>query len=227
MRPVSLYDGQEISGRTPPAHAPCFRSPLDAVTMDCVMSGYRNNPQAIRALVRPDSVHRDVYRSAELFDVEMEQLWRNTWIYVGHDSQVPAAGDFYSTQLGREPVMMIRGSDGQVRVFPNRCAHKGTRLVSAMHGKCAGGVLRCPYHGWTYRLDGSLRTVPLKTGYEGTGFETTQAAKGLPPIACVNYRGFVFARLAAEGPDFHEYFGESLTSIDNMVDRSPQGRLEV
>jgi phenylpropionate dioxygenase-like ring-hydroxylating dioxygenase large terminal subunit len=191
------------------------------------MSGYRNNPQAIRALVRPDSVHRDVYRDAELFDVEMDQLWRNTWIYVGHESQVPAAGDFYSTQLGREPVLMIRGSDGQVRVLPNRCAHKGTRLVSAMHGKCAGGLLRCPYHGWTYRLDGSLRTVPLKSGYDSTGFEAAPAAKGLPPIACVNYRGFVFARLAPEGPDFHEYFGESLTSIDNMVDRSPQGKLEV
>jgi phenylpropionate dioxygenase-like ring-hydroxylating dioxygenase large terminal subunit len=191
------------------------------------MSGYRNNPQAIRALVRPDSVHRDVYRNAELFDVELDQLWRNAWIYVGHDSQVPAAGDFYSTQLGREPVLMIRGANGEVHVLPNRCAHKGTRLVSAMHGKCAGGVLRCPYHGWTYRLDGSLRTVPLKSGYEGTGFEMTAAAKGLPSITSVNYRGFVFARLAPEGPDFHEYFGESLTSIDNMVDRSPQGRLEV
>jgi benzoate/toluate 1,2-dioxygenase subunit alpha len=191
------------------------------------MTRYRNDPRAIRALVRPDEIHRDVYLDRELFDLEMEQLWRNTWLYVGHDSQVPQAGDFYTTQLAREPVIMIRGTDGVVRVLPNRCAHKGTRLASAVHGKCAGGTLRCPYHGWTYRLDGKLRTVPLKSGYEGTAFEHSDAAQGLRQIASVNYRGFVFARLASEGPGFEEYFGESLTSIDNMVERSPEGRLEV
>jgi len=191
------------------------------------MSRYRSNPASVRGLVRPDQVHRALYLDPELYELEMEQLWRNTWIYVGHDSQVPAAGDFYTTIIGREPVIMIRGTDGAVRVLPNRCAHKGTRLASAVHGKCQGGVLRCPYHGWTYRLDGKLRTVPLKVGYEGTAFEHSGAAQGLKEIPSVNYRGFVFARLADQGVDFREYFGESLSSIDNMVDRSPQGRLEV
>jgi phenylpropionate dioxygenase-like ring-hydroxylating dioxygenase large terminal subunit len=135
------------------------------------MTGYRDDARAIRALVRPDSVHRDVYINHELFELEMERLWPNTWIYVGHDSQVPAAGDFFSTVIGRDPVIMIRGADGRVRILANRCAHKGTKLVSAVHGKCAAGMLRCPYHGWTYRLDGTLRTVPLRGGYEGTGFE--------------------------------------------------------
>ena len=191
------------------------------------MNRYRNDPQAIRALVRADSVHRDVYVDRDLFDVEIEQLWRNTWVYVGHDSQVPAVGNFYSTLIGREPVIMIRCADGRIRVLPNRCAHKGTKLVSAVHGKCHGGILRCPYHGWTYRLDGTPRSVPLRDGYDGTGFDQAVAARGLPEALSVNYRGFVFTRLAPQGPDFHEYFGESLSSIDNMVDRSPQGRLEV
>jgi benzoate/toluate 1,2-dioxygenase alpha subunit len=191
------------------------------------MNRYRARPHAIRALVRPDEIHRDVYLDAELFDLEMEQLWRHTWLYVGHDSQVPGTGDFYTTQLAREPVIMIRGTDNVVRVLPNRCAHKGTRLASAVHGKCLGGILRCPYHGWTYRLDGQLRTVPLKSGYEGTAFESSAAAQGLRAVSSVNYRGFVFARLSDTGPGFEEYFGESLTSIDNMVERSPEGRLEV
>jgi len=195
--------------------------------MGDAMSRYRNDPQAIRALVRPDEIHRDVYLDRELFDLEMEQLWRHSWIYVGHDSQVPNAGDFYTTQLAREPVIMIRGADGLVRVLPNRCAHKGTRLATAVHGKCVGGLLRCPYHGWTYRLDGKIRTIPLKSGYDGTAFEQSEAARGLREISSVNYRGFVFARLSASGPDFETYFGESLSSIDNMVERSPQGRLEV
>ena len=191
------------------------------------MSPYLNNPQALRALVRPSEVHRALYLDPALFELEMRQLWRNTWIYLGHDSQVPHPGDFYSTQIAREPLIMIRGADGRVRVLPNRCAHKGTKLLGAVSGKCPGGTIRCPYHGWTYRLDGSLRTVPLKSGYEGTGFEQSEAARGLREVCAVNYRGFVFVRLAAEGPDFHDYFGESLSSIDNMVDRSPAGRLEV
>lgn len=194
---------------------------------DAVKTHYRGNREAILALVRPDSIHRDLYLDPELFDLEMEQLWRNTWVYVGHDSQVPGPGDFYSTVIGREPVMMIRGTDGEVRILPNRCAHKGTKLVSAVHGKCPGGTIRCPYHGWTYKLDGALRTIPLKSGYDGTDFQRSEAAAGLRQIASVNYRGFVFARLSAQGPDFHSFFGESLTSIDNMVERSPQGRLEV
>src|SRR5688572_12333063 len=114
------------------------------------MQGYRSNPAAVRSLVRPDSVHRDLYLSQELFDLEMEQLWHNAWIYVGHDSQVPLTGSFYTTQIGKEPVIMVRDSDRTVRVLPNRCAHKGSKILSAVNGTCPGAALRCPYHGWTY-----------------------------------------------------------------------------
>jgi benzoate/toluate 1,2-dioxygenase subunit alpha len=192
------------------------------------MSRYRQDPEAIRALVRPDAVHRDVYLSQELFDLEMERLWRDTWIYVGHDSQVPAAGDYYTTEIARQPVILLRDEGGAVRVLMNRCAHKGARLVSATHGHCEQNLLRCPYHGWTYRLDGSIRTIPLKGGYEGTALADAPNGRGvvaLPDV--VNYRGFVFARLNPKGPAFADYFGASLTSIDNLVDRSPEGRLEV
>ena len=192
------------------------------------MSRYRNNPVAVRGLVRPDAVHRDVYINPEIFELEMEQLWRNTWIYVGHDSQVPSAGDYYTTDIARQPVIMLRDSNDKVRVLMNRCAHKGARLVSAPSGHCEGGLLRCPYHGWTYRLDGSIRTIPMKAGYEGTELPQTQSGHGVVSLPnVVNYRGFVFARLSPDGPDFHDYFGDSLTSIDNMVDRAPDGRLEV
>src|SRR4030095_15970009 len=133
-----------------------------------------------------------------------------------------------TADLARQPVIMLRDTDGHVRVMMNRCAHKGSRLLSAPHGRCEGGLMRCPYHGWTYRLDGSVRTIPIKAGYEGTGLEQSRSARGivvLPNVA--NYRGFVFVRLAEHGPGFEEYFGDSLSSIDNMVDRAPGGRLEV
>ena len=188
------------------------------------MSRYAD-PAAVRELVRPDRIHRDVYLDAGVFELEMTHLWRNAWIYVGHDSQVPKPGDFFTAQIGREPVIMVRGSDSQVRVLPNRCSHKGTRLLSAQRGQCQAGLLRCPYHGWTYRLDGSLRSVPLRSGYDAVA--QAEALHGLPQLHSHNYRGFVFVRLAAEGMDFQEFFGDSLSSIDNMVDRSPEGRLEV
>jgi benzoate/toluate 1,2-dioxygenase alpha subunit len=192
------------------------------------MGRYRDDPAALRALVRDDCVHRDVYLSQEVFDLEMERLWHNTWLYVGHDSQVPQPGNYYSVDLARQPVIMLRDAEGQIRVMMNRCAHKGARLVSAPHGRCEAGLLRCPYHGWTYRLDGSIRTIPMKSGYDGTELGGSSAARGIVQLPnVVNYRGFVFARLAADGPGFHEYFGDSLSSIDNMVDRSPEGRLEV
>lgn len=189
---------------------------------------YRGQPQLIRNLVRDDEVHRDVYVSPEIFDLETEYLWRRTWVFVGHESQVPSAGDYYSTEIARQPLIMLRDGSGEVVVIMNRCAHKGARLVSARSGHCEGGVLRCPYHGWTYRLDGSVRSIPLRSGYEGTCLGTAAASKGVVRLTnVVNYRGFVFVRLSAEGMEFHDYFGDSLSSIDNMVDRSPEGRLEV
>jgi benzoate/toluate 1,2-dioxygenase alpha subunit len=191
------------------------------------MNRYDADTAAIRRLIRPDSVHRDVYLDPELFELEMTRLWRNAWIYVGHDSQVPQPGDFYTTQIGREPVIMVRGADLRVRVLPNRCSHKGTKVVSALAGHCQGKVLRCPYHGWTYRLDGSLRSVPLRGGYAGIAAQSSTPLHGLGELPSANHRGFVFTRLAPHGVEFHDYFGESLTSIDNLVDRAPEGRLEV
>jgi phenylpropionate dioxygenase-like ring-hydroxylating dioxygenase large terminal subunit len=177
--------------------------------------------------VREDAVHRDVYINPELFDIEMQRLWRSVWTYIGHDSQVPHAGDFYAVTIAGQPLLMLRGSDGTVRVMLNRCAHKGAKIVGASAGNC-GKLLRCSYHGWTYTLDGSLRTVPVKSGYADTRFAESEAANGLTVIANVAiYRGFVFARMSPSGAGFEEYFGESLSSIDNLADRSPVGRLEV
>jgi benzoate/toluate 1,2-dioxygenase alpha subunit len=191
------------------------------------MGRYRDDPGAIRALVEADRVHRDVYLDPEIFALEMERLWPNAWIFVGHDSQAPKPGDYYATDLGAFPVIMARHSDGAINVMMNRCAHKGTKLVSAAHGN-VGRAFRCPYHGWTYRTDGALLGVPLKGGYAETRFAECAAAQGLTRIAAVeNYRGFVFVRMSESGPGFAEYFGDSLSSIDNLVDRAPAGALEV
>jgi phenylpropionate dioxygenase-like ring-hydroxylating dioxygenase large terminal subunit len=188
---------------------------------------YRDNPDAVRALVREAEVHRDVYTSPEIFVLEIERLFANTWVYVGHDSQVPNSGDYFTTTVGSQPVLMVRHEDGVVHVLYNRCPHKGTRIANETCGN-TGRFLRCPYHGWSFRTDGSPAAVPLPGGYENTGFEQSVASHGMTRVRHVhNYRGFVFAKMAEGGPSFEAYFGDSLSSIDNMVDRSPAGRLEV
>jgi benzoate/toluate 1,2-dioxygenase alpha subunit len=185
------------------------------------MSRYREDPAALAKLVADDRVHRDVYIDPEVFQLEMERLWARTWIYVGHTSQVPKPGDFITADIAAKPVILVRHTDGKVRVLMNRCAHKGTKVVYDIAGN-TGKTFRCPYHAWTYRTDGSLLHIPLKTGYEGTRLD----AQGLTPVTHESYRGFVFARLQP-GPGFHDYFGDSLSSIDNLADRSPEGELEI
>jgi phenylpropionate dioxygenase-like ring-hydroxylating dioxygenase large terminal subunit len=187
----------------------------------------RLDAQAISDLVRPDAVHRDVYVSEAVFRLEMTHLFANTWIYVGHESQVPHPGDYIGTEIGTQPVLMVRHTDHSIHVLHNRCPHKGTRITTETCGN-TGKFFRCPYHAWSFRTDGSLLAIPLRKGYEASRIDQSEAIQGLLPVAHVRaYRGFIFAKLSDHGLDFETYFGDSLSTIDNMVDRSPEGRLEV
>ncbi len=191
------------------------------------MSGYMQDQKAIDGLVRSHQVHRDIYIDQDVFRMEMRNLFVNTWVFVGHESQTPNKGDYFTTQIGDQPVIQVRHSDGNIHVLYNRCPHKGTKIAIDRSGN-TGKFFRCPYHAWSFKTDGCLLAIPLKKGYRDTGLDQTESAKGMKAVGAVkNYRGFIFARLAAEGVAFDAFFGDSLSSIDNMVDRSPAGRLEV
>lgn len=182
---------------------------------------------ALSALIQPQQVHRDVYTSEAVFRAEMRQLFANTWVFVGHDSQVPNKGDYFTTQVGDQPVILVRHSDGAVHVLYNRCPHKGTKIAIDRQGN-TGKFFRCPYHAWSFKTDGCLLAIPLKKGYAETGLDKTEAGKGMKAVGAVhNHRGFVFARLAETGIGFDDFFGESLSTLDNLVDRAPEGRVEV
>ena len=185
------------------------------------------NATDINAMVQPHQVHRDVYISDAVYQLEMRHLFTNTWVFVGHDSQTPTKGDYVTTQIGDQPVIMVRHSDGEIHVLFNRCPHKGTKIAIDRAGN-TGKFFRCPYHAWSFKTDGCLLAIPLKKGYAETGFGDSEASKGMKSVGAVhNHRGFVFARLAEEGIGFDDFFGDSLSSLDNMVDRAPEGRLEV
>jgi len=183
--------------------------------------------QQIAQLVRDDSVHKSIYTDSELFKLEMERIYGQAWIYAGHESQVPEIGDYHTTLIGGQDVVMVRDTDQTVKVVYNRCPHKGSMLVARGSGN-TGKFFRCPYHAWTFKLDGSHLAAPMRRGFEGTNFDPKSPEFSIRPLARVeNYRGFIFVSQAAEGPSLLDFLGGAVSSIDNLCDRSPVGEVEV
>jgi phenylpropionate dioxygenase-like ring-hydroxylating dioxygenase large terminal subunit len=181
--------------------------------------------QDIAAMVGDTRVHRDAYASPEVFDLEMERVFGRAWLLLGHDSQIKQTGDYFTTTMGRQPVIVSRTSTGAVKVLYNRCAHRGPVICSNAKGSVSQFV--CPYHGWTYELDGKLVAVPVPDGYPA-GNDPRHEGLSMVEVASVElYRGFIFARLAASGPTLKQFLGPIISSFDDMVDRAPDGEIEV
>jgi len=126
-------------------------------------------------LVEPDRVRREVYTDADIFALEMERIHETVWIYCGHESQIPKAGDYYAMQIGRQPMLMVRGKDRKVHVLYNRCPHRGNMMCGDRHGN-TGEQFRCSYHAWQFHHDGTLKNIPMmESGYAGT-----RVTKGQP-----------------------------------------------
>ena len=106
-------------------------------------------------LVRDDAVHRSAYVDPTIFALEMERIFERTWVYVGHESELPEPGDFKTTTIGLNPVIVARAPDGEIGVYYNRCAHRGVTLCQTAAGNAA--FFRCAYHGWTVARVASYR----------------------------------------------------------------------
>lgn len=186
-----------------------------------------DGPARFDTLVQPERVHRSVYTDPAIFALEMRRIFGHAWVYVGHESQVPEPGDYFTTLIGSESVILIRDQDGAVNVLYNRCPHKGARILPDGSGN-TGRFMRCLYHAWSFRCDGRLISMPLRQGYEGTPVTATDPEYSMRKVARVaSHRGFVFASLAADGPDLKTYLGGIAESLDNFCDRAPAGRVEV
>jgi phenylpropionate dioxygenase-like ring-hydroxylating dioxygenase large terminal subunit len=182
------------------------------------------NGKDIKSLVQPDRVHRAAYVDPGLFELEMARLFGRAWLVLGHESQVKTPGDFFTTRMGREPVIVARHTDGSVQVLVNRCKHRGARVCEQATGNARQFV--CAYHGWSYGTDGTLCVVPYPEAYERPVSEMREL--GLAKVPRVDrYRGFIFASLAASGPSLLEFLGYARTSFDDLADRAPDGEIEV
>src|ERR1700760_957412 len=162
-------------------------------------------PGDVRALVRPDRVRGLVYTDPQVYDLEPRRIFREGWVFVAHESEVPEPGDYVTKRIAGEPYVVARGKDGEVRVMANRCTHRGNRLCNADKGNSSS--FRCPYHGWTFSNDGHLVGVPMPTGYDEE-FNAHKQNMGLAALPRQDsYRGFVFASFAAEGIALAEHLG--------------------
>ncbi len=172
-------------------------------------------------LVQDDRIHVSLYTDPQIFADEMERIFTRGWVFVGHASEVPQPGDFVTRPLGDQPVIMVRCRDGTVSVLLNRCAHRGTLLCPAAQGHAR--TWACPYHGWTYDIDGALLGVPYPGGYDDAFDKRDHGLTRAPRVA--DYRGFVFASLAPDGPSLVEHLGRATALIDRSCDLSPEGEI--
>lgn len=135
------------------------------------------------------------YHSDALLELEKQQLFRSHWQIVGHVSDVPRPGDYLTLDAVGERALVVRGKDGEVRAFHNLCRHRGSRVVADDRGSC-NNALVCPFHGWVYNLDGTLRGAARPRSFP----ELDRQAFGLMPLELEIWMGFIFIRFRAGGP---------------------------
>lgn len=131
------------------------------------------------------------YTSPEIFEAERTRVFRRNWVSVGRASEIPKAGDRFRIDIAGEPLLIVRGKDGEVRALSAVCRHRWMLLGE---GAESSGTIACPYHKWTYALDGSLMGAPLMEKAEG--FDRAECA--LPSFACEVWNGFVFVNLSGD-----------------------------
>ena len=149
-------------------------------------------------------VDRRIYTDPSIFELEMEQIFARSWLFLCHESQILEPGDFFQSVMGRDNVLVVRQKDGSIKAMLNTCAHRGNAVCRAEEGNAKSFL--CTYHGWSYGIDGCLNGVPgFNTFYNG---ELDKSQHGLAQIAQVaNYKGFIFGTHDASAPPLEEFLG--------------------
>ena len=153
-----------------------------------------------------------VYTDTHVYQTELERIWYGDhWLYAGLEAELPSVGSYRTTTLGERSVIVIRSSQDEISVLENRCQHRGVKICQARSGKLDG--ITCPYHQWSYALDGALQGVPFRRGIKGKGgmspdFSTSDYGLLRLKVEVVN--GVIWASFGARTPPFRQYLGEKL-----------------
>jgi 3-phenylpropionate/trans-cinnamate dioxygenase alpha subunit len=150
-------------------------------------------------------VDRIIFSDPDIYKMEMERIFARAWCFVCHESQIPRVGDFFANYIGEDRVLAVRDKSGAISVLLNTCRHRGNAVCRAEQGNAK--VFTCPYHGWSYGLDGELVGVPGLRDFYRNGLDKKDW--GLARAAHVtSYRGLVFASLDPAAVPLEEYLGE-------------------
>jgi p-cumate 2,3-dioxygenase subunit alpha len=163
-------------------------------------------------------VHRSAFTSDEIFKREQEEIFNQSWLYVGHESEIPNPNDFQTRRVGGRTVIYTRDKQGDIQVLLNSCRHRGAEVCRERRGNRK--VFTCFYHGWAYNNEGKLVSVPDGDSYS-KGFD--RAEHGLHKPRTDTYRGFTFVTYGAEAPSLAEYLGDARYLIDLVADQSTSG----
>jgi salicylate 5-hydroxylase large subunit len=165
-----------------------------------------------------------IYTDREVYERELRTVFAGrSWNYVGLEAEIPNVGDFKRTSVGETSVVVVRGKDGEINVFKNQCAHRGLEFCRQDYGTTR--TFQCPYHQWTYRLDGELSGVPFMKGVDGHGGmpdDFDRADHGLKKLSVTTRHGAIFASEARDVEPLEEYFGDKMLKLfDRVFDGRP------
>ncbi|WP_027004271.1 benzoate 1,2-dioxygenase large subunit [Corynebacterium halotolerans] len=191
-----------------------------ADTREILSRALENRPE--EGIVR---VNREIFTDEEIFDLEMRYIFEGNWLFLAHESQVPNPGDYFTTNIGRQPVMITRSKDGKLNCLINSCSHRGAMLCRKKVDNRT--TLTCPFHGWTFSNDGSLlKAKDEKNGAYPENFnkDGSHDLRRVPKFE--SYRGFLFGSLNEDVGTLDEFLGDTRVILDMLIDQSPEG-LEV
>jgi phenylpropionate dioxygenase-like ring-hydroxylating dioxygenase large terminal subunit len=179
-------------------------------------------PRLISGLVREDRVHRRLFTDPAIFELEIERIFHRTWVYVGHEGEIPNPGDFKLSRIGLQPVIVVRDRNGTVRVLFNACRHRGITVCQDERGNAKHFM--CAYHGWTYDLAGNLVAVPFQEGHPAA-FRREDYGLHAPPRVGI-HAGFIFASVNPDVKPLPEHLGGAAQFLTDFVELSPTGKLD-
>ncbi|PPJ22288.1 Rieske (2Fe-2S) protein [Nocardia nova] len=159
-----------------------------------------------------DRVAARLYTDPGIFEQEITKIFESTWVWVAHESELPVPGTFKSTYVGRQPVIVTRDRKGAIRTLLNRCRHRGASICEQPKGRANG--FTCPYHAWSYGLDGALRGIPYPDGYDE---EIDKRELSLQKLRTESYGGMIFATFNEGVEPLVDFLGDAAMWIDRFM----------